>query len=63
MEINRLGDLADNADLGDRAREGGLTLAEMKRLLAALQQEIVAAQVRDQAARRPPAPAVAALAV
>jgi hypothetical protein len=46
MEINRLGDLADIANLG-------LTLAETKRLLAGLQQEIVAAQVRDHAVRRP----------
>jgi hypothetical protein len=46
MAINRLGDLADIADLG-------LTLAETKRLLAGVQQEIVAAQVRDHAARRP----------
>jgi hypothetical protein len=46
MEINRLGDLADSANLG-------LTVAETKRLLAALQQEIVAAQIRDHAARRP----------
>jgi hypothetical protein len=30
-----------------------LTLDETKRLLAGLQQEIVAAQVRDHAARRP----------
>jgi hypothetical protein len=36
MEINRPGDLADIADLG-------LTLAETKRLLVGLQQEIVAA--------------------
>ena len=53
MAIERPGDLADIADLGDRAREGGLTLAETKRLLAGLQQEIVAAQVRDHAVRRP----------
>jgi hypothetical protein len=53
MEINRLGDLADIANLGERARERGLTLAETKQLLAGLQQEIVAAQVRDHAARRP----------
>jgi hypothetical protein len=46
MEINRPGDLGDMADLG-------LTLAETKRLLARLQQEIVAAQVREHAARRP----------
>ena len=45
MEINRLGDLADIAKLG-------LTLVETKRLLAGLQQEIGAAQVRDHAARR-----------
>jgi hypothetical protein len=41
-----LGDLADIANLG-------LNLAETKRLLAGLQQEIVAAQVRDHAVRRP----------
>jgi hypothetical protein len=46
MEINRLGDLADIASLG-------LTLAETKQLLTGLQQEIVATQVRDHAARRP----------
>jgi hypothetical protein len=45
MEITRLGDLADIANLG-------LTLAETKRLLAGLQQEIVATQVRDHAAQR-----------
>ena len=49
MEINRPGDLGDIADLG-------LTLAETKRLLAGLQQEIVAAQVRDHAVRRPACP-------
>jgi hypothetical protein len=37
MEIERPGDLADIADLG-------LTLAETKRLLAGLQQEVVAAR-------------------
>lgn len=46
MEFNRPSDLADIADLG-------LTLAETKRLLAGLQQEIAAAQVRDHAVRRP----------
>jgi hypothetical protein len=46
MAIERLGDLADIANLG-------LTLAETKRLLAGLQQEIVAAQVKDHAVRRP----------
>jgi hypothetical protein len=40
MEINRPDDLGDIADLG-------LTLAEAKRLLAGLQQEIVAVQARD----------------
>jgi hypothetical protein len=49
MEIERPGDLADIADLG-------LTLAETKRLLAGLQQTIVAAQVRDHAVRRPACP-------
>jgi hypothetical protein len=49
VEIERPGDLADIADLG-------LTLAETKRLLAGLQQEIVAAQVRDHAVRRPACP-------
>ena len=46
MEINRPGDLADIADLG-------LTLAEAKRLLAGVQREIVAAQARNHAVRRP----------
>jgi hypothetical protein len=46
MEINRPDDLGDIADLG-------LTLAEAKRLLAGLQQEIVAVQARDHAIRRP----------
>ena len=46
MEIDRPGDLGAIADLG-------MTLAETKRLLAGLQQEIVASQVRDHAIRRP----------
>jgi len=46
LQIARPGDLADLASLG-------LTLAEGKRLLAGLQQEIVAAQARVHAARRP----------
>ncbi len=46
MEINRPGDLADIADLG-------LTLAEAKLLLAGVQREIVAAQAREHAVRRP----------
>ena len=46
MEIERPDDLTDIAD-------PGLTLSETKRLLATLQQEIVAAQVRDHAVRRP----------
>ena len=46
MEIERPDDLADIADLG-------LTLSETKRLLATLQQEIIAAQVRDHAVRQP----------
>jgi mannose/fructose/N-acetylgalactosamine-specific phosphotransferase system component IIB len=46
MEIHRPNGLGDIADLG-------LSLAETKRLLAGLQQEIVAAQVRDHAERRP----------
>jgi hypothetical protein len=46
MKIERPDDLANIADLG-------LTLSETKRLLAALQQEIVAAQVGDHAVRRP----------
>jgi hypothetical protein len=46
MEIERPDDIADIAELG-------LTLSETKRLLATLQQEIVAAQVRDHAVRRP----------
>ena len=46
MEINRPDDLDDIADLG-------LTLAEGKLLLAGIQNEIVAAQARDQAVQRP----------
>ena len=46
MEIDRPGGLGDIAALG-------LTLPETKRLLAALQQEIVAAQVREHATQRP----------
>ena len=46
LEINRLGDLGDVANLG-------LTLAEAKRLLVRVQQEIVAAQAREHAVRRP----------
>ena len=46
MEIERPDDISDIADLG-------LTLFETKRVLATLQQEIVAAQVRDHAVRRP----------
>ena len=46
MEINRPDNLGEIADLG-------LTLAEAKLLLAGPPQEIVAAQVRDHAARRP----------
>jgi hypothetical protein len=46
MEITRPDGIGDIADLG-------LTLVEAKRLLAGLQQEIVAAQVREHAARRP----------
>jgi hypothetical protein len=49
MEISRPDDLRDINDLG-------LTLAETKRLLAGLQQEIVAAQIRDHAVRRPACP-------
>ena len=46
MEINRPDDLGDIADLG-------LTLAEGKLLLAGIQSELVAAQARDHAVRRP----------
>jgi hypothetical protein len=46
LQIARPDDLADLASLG-------LTLGESKRLLAGLQQEIVAAQARVHAARRP----------
>jgi hypothetical protein len=47
MEIDRPGGLGDIATLG-------LTLSESTRLLAGLQQAIVAAQVRNHAVRRPP---------
>jgi hypothetical protein len=46
MEINRPGDFGDIATLG-------LTLAEAKRLLAGVQREIVAAQAKEHAVRRP----------
>jgi len=46
MEINRPDDLADIANLG-------LTLSEAKRLLAGVQREIVAAQIKEHAVRRP----------
>jgi hypothetical protein len=46
MKINRPGDLGDFANLG-------LTLAEAKLLLAALQQELVAEQASSHAVRRP----------
>ena len=46
IEIDRPDDLGDIADLG-------LTLAEAKLLLAGLQQELVTAQARDHAVRRP----------
>ncbi len=46
MEIHRPDDLGDIANLG-------LTLAEAKRLLAGIQREIVAAQAREHAVRRP----------
>ncbi len=49
MEIRRSDDLFDVANLG-------LTLAEAKRLLAGVQQVIVAAQARDHAVRRPECP-------
>jgi len=49
MEINRPDDLVDIANLG-------LTLAEAKRLLAGVQREIVAAQAREHADRRPDCP-------
>ena len=46
MEISQTDDLGDIANLG-------LTLSEAKRLLAGVQQEIVAAQAREHAVRRP----------
>ncbi len=49
MEIRRPDDLVDIANLG-------LTLAEAKRLLAGVQREIVAAQAREHADRRPTCP-------
>ena len=49
MEIRRPDDLIDTANLG-------LTLAEAQRLLAGVQREIVAAQARTHAVRRPECP-------
>jgi hypothetical protein len=46
MEINKPDDLSDIADLG-------LSLAEAKLLLAGVQRDIVAAQARAHAVRRP----------
>jgi hypothetical protein len=46
MEIAKSADLRDIANLG-------LSLAEAKQLLAALQREVVAAQAREHALRRP----------
>src|SRR3954468_19227152 len=46
MAIDRLSDLSEIADLG-------LTLAQGKQLVALVQQEIVTAQSRDHAVRRP----------
>jgi hypothetical protein len=46
IEIAKSADLRDIADLG-------LSLAEAKQLLAAVQHEVVAAQAREHAARRP----------
>ncbi len=46
MEINRPGDLVDIANLG-------LALSEAKRLLAGVQREVVAAQIKEHAVRRP----------
>ncbi len=48
-EIHRRADLVDIANLG-------LTLAEAKRLLAGVQQEIVAAQAKEHAVWRPECP-------
>ncbi len=49
MQVNRPDDLRDIADLG-------LTLAEAKRLLARVQQEIVAAQAKEHVVQRPECP-------
>ncbi len=49
MEISRPEDLRKVADLG-------LTLSEAKLMLAGVQREIVAAQARDHAVRRPECP-------
>jgi len=46
MEIRRPDDLVDITNLG-------LTLSEAKRLLAGVQREVVAAQAREHAVRRP----------
>lgn len=46
VNVDRSDDLTDIANLG-------LTLAEAKRVLAGLQQEIVAAQASSHAVRRP----------
>jgi hypothetical protein len=53
MAISRPDGLGDIANLGDRAREEGLTLAEAKQLLVQAQQEVVAAQARYHTLFRP----------
>jgi hypothetical protein len=53
MAISRPDGLGDIANLGDRAREGGLTLPEAKHLLVQVQQQVVAEQANTHAMFRP----------
>ncbi len=53
MAISRRDGLDDSANLGDRAREGGLTLVEAKPFLVYVHQQVVAPQTRRHAMFRP----------
>src|ERR1700689_2885272 len=53
MAITRPDGLREIANLGDRAREGGLTLAEAKQLLSKVQQEVACAQADHHRLFRP----------
>ena len=53
MAISRPDGLGDIANLGDRARERGLTLSEAKHLLVQVRRQLVAEQANTHAMFRP----------